>query len=81
MANHLVISYMCSESEYIKTLEERVRSSVKDVVYCDVLKDPILGETASMFDVVSSTLCLEEACKSHNDLSAAVKRMAGIHYT
>ena len=70
---------MCSESEYIKTLEERVRSSVRDVVYCNVLKDPILGGTATMFDVVSSTFCLEEACKSLDDLNVAVKRMAGIH--
>ena len=60
-------------------LEERVRSAVKDVVYCNVLKDPIMDVDASVtYDVVSSTFCLEEACKSQDDLQAAVKRISGI---
>ena len=59
-------------------LEERVRSAVKDVVYCNVLKDPILDDPSATYDVVSSTFCLEEACKSQDDLKAAIKRMAGI---
>ena len=59
-------------------LEERVRSAVKDVVYCNVLKDPIMDDPSITYDVVSSTFCLEEACKSQDDLKAAVKRMAGI---
>ena len=59
-------------------LEERVRSAVKDVVYCNVLKDPILDDPSATYDVVSSTFCLEEACKSQDDLKAAIKRMARI---
>ena len=59
-------------------LEERVRSAVKDVVYCNVLKDPIMDDPSATYDVVSSTFCLEEACKNQDDLKAAVKRIAGI---
>ena len=70
-----------SEESYIKVLEKRVRSAVKDVVYCNVLEDPVLEDPSKQFDVVTSTYCLEEACKSHEDLNAAVKRMAGRLYT
>ena len=59
-------------------LEKRVRSVVKDVVYCNVLKNPIMDGPSTTFDVVSSTFCLEEACKSQDDLKMAIKRMAGI---
>ena len=45
----------------------------------NVLKDPIMDADASVtYDVVSSTFCLEEACKSQDDLQAAVKRISGI---
>lgn len=66
-----------SESD-CNLLEDRVRSAVKDVVYCNVLSDPIMDDTSIMYNVIASTFCLEEACKSQDDLKAAVKRMAGI---
>ena len=50
-------------------LEKRVRSVVKDVVYCNVLKNPIMDGPSTTFDVVSSTFCL---------LKMAIKRMTGI---
>ena len=72
---HIVIDIEGGEEKDVAVREKKLRSSIKAIVPCDVTKDPLLPtEFMEEYDVLSSTLCLESACKSVDDYNAAVKR-------
>ena len=67
-----------SKNDWI-ALERRVRSVTKDVVPCNVLKDPIMPEHPSQpFDVVITTICIEEASKDYASFKTNLKKLVGV---
>ena len=68
---------LCSEADW-KELEDRVRSTTKEVVPCDVLRDPVLDHPMQPFDAIITTLCLEETCDDFEGFKSNIKRLAGI---
>ena len=45
-----------------RTWRETVRSTIKEVVPCDVLKDPVMDHPSQPFDALLTTLCIKETC-------------------
>ena len=73
----IVIDIEGGTEKDIAAREEKLRSSIKAVVPCDVNKDPLLPmEHTGKYDVVMSMLCLEAACQTRNDYVPALKRLA-----
>ena len=74
---HIVMDIEGGTEKDIAVREEKLRSSIKAVVPCDVNKDPLLPmEHTGKYDVVMSMLCLEAACQTRNDYVPALKRLA-----
>ena len=72
---YVVIDIEGGEEKDVALREKKLRSSIKAIVPCDVTKDPLLPtEFMREYDVLSSTLCLDCACKTVDDYNAAVKR-------
>ena len=60
-----------------EALEERVRSVTKEVVPCDILKEPIIDHPNQSFDAIITTLCLE-AIGDFETFKASMKRLAQV---
>ena len=67
----------CRESDW-KELEERVRSTIKEVVPCDVLKDPVMDYPSQPFDAILTTLCIEETCTDFDSFKANIQQLVGV---
>ena len=64
------------ESE-VQKREENLRRSIKAIVPCDITQDPPIAKGyGGPYDVVMSLLCLESACHTRGEYTAAVKRLA-----
>lgn len=74
--NNLII-IINSESKW-NIIEQRVRSAVKEVVHCDTTMDPIVECPNTLFDAIIITLCLEEACKTFENLKTTVKKLVAL---
>lgn len=65
------------EAKDVAVREEKLRSSIKAVISCDVTKDiPLPVEYMKQYDVVHSILCLESACETRDDYVPTLKRLA-----
>ncbi len=54
----------------------QLRQLIKAVIPCDVNKDPpVEGRFTGLYDIVTSSLCLEAACSSAEEYIAAVGRL------
>lgn len=63
--------------EVIQAKEDELRMRVKRVVSCDITNDPpIQSGCEGPYDVVVSCLCLETACATLSEYTAAVRRVA-----
>ena len=73
---YVVIDIEGGEEKDVAVREKKLRSSIKAIIPCDVTKDPLLPMEfmEELYDVISSTLCLDCACKTVDDYNAAVKR-------
>ena len=53
--------------------------AIKAIVPCDITQDPPIAKGyEGPYDVVMSMLCLETACRTRVEYTAAVKRLATI---
>ena len=78
--NPLFTKYMqllCSESDW-KELEERVRSTTKEIVPCDVMKEPVVDHPNRPFDAILTTLCIEETCSDFEGYKANIQQLVGV---
>lgn len=58
-------------------VEERIKKKVKDVLPCDVTKPGLLlPDDVGQFDVVTTELTLDTACRTFDAYSEAVKRIS-----
>ena len=74
---HIVVNVEGGTEKDIAARKEKLRSSIKAVVPCDVNKDPLLPmEHTGKYDVVQSILCLESACQTRDDYVPALRRLA-----
>lgn len=66
--------------EACKEMEDRIRSTVKDVVYCDVLSEGIVPEDIRRepFDLVLSSLTLENSIADWDSYSKSLKCIRGL---
>ena len=56
--------------------ERKVKSVIKDIVPCDITKDPVMSpEYMKEYDVVQSILCLEPACSDREMYVSSLKRI------
>ena len=63
--------------EEVQERQQRVRKLVKDVVHCDITKDPpIESEYDELYDVVICCLVLEGVSQSHNAYVANTSRIS-----
>ncbi len=55
-----------------------MRSSIKDVVSCNILQDDPLSPHSftSKFDVITTSLCLEAACHTKQQYTDGLKKLA-----
>ena len=54
----------------------RLRKAIRAVVSCDITKDPPLPpEYMKQYDIITSTMCLEPACRSLEAYRAAIARI------
>ena len=61
---HIVIDVEGGEEKDIEVRQEKLRSSIKAVIPCDVSKDMILpAEYMGQYDVLQSIVCLENVCE------------------
>lgn len=76
---HVVVDVEGGEEKDVAVREERIRSSVKAVIPCDVTKDPLLPQQyIGQYDIVQSMLCLDAACQTEEEYSAAIKRLTQV---
>ena len=61
-----------------KEREQLLRRTMKAVIPCDITKEYPLGVQEEPFEIISTNLCLEAACKSYIEYKAAVKKLAGL---
>ena len=74
---HIVVNVEGGTEKDIAVRKEKLRSSIKAVVPCDVNKDPLLPmEHTGKYDVAQSILCLESACQTRDDYVPALRRLA-----
>ena len=55
--------------------EALVRNQIKAIIACDIFQEYPLEKKQEPFDIVSTSLCLEAACKSYDDYKMAVKKL------
>ena len=61
-----------------KEREQLLRRTMKAIIPCDITEEYPLGVQEEPFEIVSTNLCLEVACKSYMEYKAAVKKLAGL---
>jgi len=61
-----------------KEREQLLRHTMKAIIPCDITKEYPLGVQEDPFEIISTSLCLEAACKSYTEYKAAVKKLAGL---
>ena len=66
------VSSRCEEREAL------MRSRIKRIVHCDILKEYPLACEMEPFDIVSANYCLECACDTPEGLKIGVKKLAGL---
>lgn len=67
------------EDKDIAVREEKIRSSIKAVVPCDVTKDPLLPQQyMGQYDVVQSMLCIGNAVLTNDEYTTAIKRLSHV---
>ena len=55
--------------------EDLIHSRIKAIIACDIFQEYPLEIKQEPFDIVSTSLCLEAACKSYNEYKTAVKKL------
>ncbi|XP_069469643.1 nicotinamide N-methyltransferase-like [Ambystoma mexicanum] len=77
-----VVKFVCDlegNRTSVTEKEEKLRRVVKQVLPCDILKtNPLEPLLVPQFDCVLSSLCLEGACKTHDEVCSAVKNMSNL---
>ena len=58
--------------------EALLRSQIKAIIACDITQDYPLRIKQEPFDIVSTSLCLEAACKSYDEYKKAVKKLGSL---
>ncbi|XP_069061134.1 nicotinamide N-methyltransferase-like [Pleurodeles waltl] len=75
-----VVKYVCELEENRMTVpekEEKLRRAVTQILHCDVLKsNPLEPLQGQQYDCVLSSLCLEGACKSKDEVCCALKNIS-----
>lgn len=59
----------------IEEISTRIRKSVKSIIHCDLLADPILPDGIGEFDAVASFFCLESCCFSEEAYKEGIKKL------
>ena len=78
---HVVETLEGKSEQEAMAREGQLRSAIKAILPCDANQDPVLqgGEQyQGYFDIISSSLCLENACATREDYAAAVKRLSSL---
>ena len=76
------IKYVVCELEHkdaneVQKRKQDMQKAIKAVVPCDIIQDPPIAKGyEGPYDVVMSILCLESACRTRIEYTAAVKRLA-----
>ena len=52
--------------------------TTKEIIPCDVLKDPVLDHPSQPFDAILTTLCIEETCTDFESYKANIQRLVGV---
>ena len=55
-----------------------MRSITKEIVPCDVMKDPVMDHPSQPFDAILTTLCIEETCTDFESYKANIQRLVGV---
>lgn len=58
--------------------EALLRSQIKAIIACDITQEYPLMIKQEPFDIVSTSLCLEAACKSYDEYKTAVKKLGSL---
>ena len=76
---HVVVDLEGKSEEEVPVRMELVRKVIKAVVPCDVNSDPpIPAEYVDEYDIVTSFLCLLDACATEEDYDAALVRLCAL---
>jgi len=76
---HVVVDLEGKGEEEVPVRMELVRKVIKAVVPCDVNSDPpIPAEYVDQYDIVTSFLCLLDACATEDDYVAALVRLCAL---
>ena len=74
---HVVVDVEGGEEKDIAVREDKIRSSIKAVVPCDITKDPLLPqEYMEQYDVVQSMLCICAAVQTKDEYVVVFKRLS-----
>ena len=74
---HIVVDVEGGEEKDIAVREEKIQSSIKAVVPCDITKDPLLPqEYMGQYDVVQSMLCIGAAIQTPDEYVVVFKRLS-----
>ena len=74
---HVVVNVEGGEEKDIAVREDKIRSSIKAVVPCDITKDPLLPqEYMGQYDVVQSMLCIDAAVQTKDEYTMVFKRLS-----
>ena len=52
--------------------------TTKEVVPCDVLKDPVMDHPSQPFDAILTTFCIEETCTDFVSFKANIQWLVGV---
>ncbi len=58
--------------------EALMRSRIKAIIACDITQEYPLGVREELFEIISTSLCLEAACKSYDEYKTALKKLGGL---
>jgi hypothetical protein len=74
---HVVCDLEDKDESEVQKREDDLRKAIKAIAPCDITQDPPIAKGhEGPYDVVMSMLCIENACMTRQDYTAAMKRIA-----
>ena len=58
--------------------EKLLRKRITSIIPCDIFSDSPLLVKQEPFEIVTTSLCLEAACKTHPEYKEAIKKLVGL---
>ena len=75
---YVVNKLECKGEAVWQEREALLCSQIKAIIACDITQDYPLETKQEPFDIVSTSLCLEAACKSYDEYKTAVKKLGSL---